>query len=289
VLASLLPGLRDLRNPLTAGLLLLATLYVLLASSVERVHEQARIGDGLQSLSDRLGERGWAVIAAVAAYLLGSIYLTVSRRWLRNLALRQLPRLTTEASVDVDKLSPLEVLRAPFSRTSVRRLGLLRTPHYSQVLAQNVCVEILFSGGHRLLGINKDLYDQYDRLKAEAEFRDAVAAPALLFVVVALFDLRLGLVGEGTIVVLTSIASYLLFSQARRLDRDANSMYAHSIADGLISSPYLDDPQKHGRTRWVVKSNPESATSRAEDSATASPGPTAPGSREAGGGGARRR
>jgi hypothetical protein len=285
VLASLLPGLRDLRNPLTAGLLLLATLYVLLASSVERVHEQARIGDGLQSLSDRLGERGWTVIAAVVAYLLGSIYLTVSRRWLRNLALRQLPRLTTETSVDDDKPSPLEVLRAPFSRTSVRRLGLLRGDHYDRVTAQNVCVEILFSGGHRLLGVNKDLYDQYDRLKAEAEFRDAVAAPALLFVVVALFDLRLGLAGEGTIVVLASIASYLLFSQARRLDREANSMYAHSIADGLISSPYLDDPLKYGRTRWVVKSNPAPSAAPA----TASPGPTAPGSREAGGGGARRR
>lgn len=43
MLANLLPGLRDLRNPLTAGALLLASLYVVLASSVQEVRDDGRV------------------------------------------------------------------------------------------------------------------------------------------------------------------------------------------------------------------------------------------------------
>jgi hypothetical protein len=244
--------------------LLLASLYVLLESSVERMHDEARIGDGLQALSDQLGERGWALIAAIACYLLGSIYLTGCLTLFRGMALRNLLSITSEAYLDSEKVKRLENVRKPFSRTSVRRLGSLQGDRYDRATAQNVCVEILFGGGNRLLGVNRDLYDQYDRLKAEAEFRDAVATPSLLFVVVALFDLELSAFLEGVIFLLAVVAACLLFYQARDLDRDANSMYAHAIADGLISSPYLDDPLKHGRTRWVVKANLESATTRIE-------------------------
>ena len=250
MLTSLLPGIRDLRAPLTAGSLLLACSFVLLEGTAGRLTREDRLGPGLVALDDRLGDRGWLVVTGVAAYLVGSVFVSGRNSLVRQLAARSLPGMTTTDYLH-RKQTAWESVIAPFSRPSLRRLGVLHGPDHDPVLAQRVCVDILFGGGKRLLVANKDLYGEYDRLTAEAEFRDAVTLPGLAFVAIVLANI------EGTVATEVALASFgllvglILTAQARGLDRQANSMYAHAVADGIVSTAVLDQPDKDGRRRWV--------------------------------------
>ena len=77
MLTSLLPGLRQIRSPIASGWLLVASVYMLLASRVDEATDlNGGVGRGLVRLNDQLGTNGWTIVAAVAAYLIGSIYVS---------------------------------------------------------------------------------------------------------------------------------------------------------------------------------------------------------------------
>lgn len=100
--------------------------------------------------------------------------------------------------------------------------------------------DILYGGGKRLLVANRDLCGEYDRLRSEAEFCDAVVVPGSLLLLLVLMNLQFSpyvevLVFGGAVVLFA-----FLFHAARALDREALSMYAHAVADGVVSTQTLD-------------------------------------------------
>lgn len=256
VLSAVLPGLRSLRSSFVAGSLLLASLYVLLSDSVRESTNRGSVGHGLASLSDEIGDHGWLAVAGVGAYLLGSMYVLGRNLLLRNLSADALPKLTSSENLYEQRSTAWRSLTSPFSRPSLRRLGLMRESTYDPELARGVCLDIIFGGGKRLLVANKDLFDEYDRLVGEAEFRDAVTGPGLAFIAIVLFNTHLPIWLDVLACAGAVMIAIVLFFHARALDREANSMYAHAVADGYVSTAVLDQPDKPGRRRRTPTRRP---------------------------------
>jgi hypothetical protein len=258
VITNLLPGLRDLRAPLVAGAILLSTLYLLLQGPVVRTYAEGRAGSSIEHLVENVGRSGWLVVASVTAYLLGSIFISARTVVSNRLIIRYVPLVTSRAYLYDRGPTRLERSLAPFSRPSLRRLGLLKGDTYDPQMAERVCVEIIFGAGKRLLVANELLYGEYDKLRAEAEFRDAVAVPIVPLAIACVLSLHVSLFVELVVVTATVVVALVLALQARFLDRQAFSTYAHAVADGLVSTALLDQPDKVHRRRW---STPPSATS----------------------------
>jgi hypothetical protein len=80
MLATLLPGLREIRAPLVAGYLWCAVLWLVLESTVDRAAEDASgaVAGGAR-LVEALPDLGVLAVVSVAAYLLGALSLEASR------------------------------------------------------------------------------------------------------------------------------------------------------------------------------------------------------------------
>lgn len=238
MLGILIPGVREVRAPLAAGTLLLVSAYLLLFDSASSVFTGDEVSPGLRSIYDLLGKTGLLLAGAIAAYLVGTVItrLTNQRMRLRQLAL--VPRIAAADYRTVERKPRRLAVQAPFSRPSLRRI--YRLCEQRDVPAEMVLGEIVLSGGKRLLAVNRDLYADYDRFQSEAEFRLAVVPPALLLAVAVALQVPALLVVEVGAVALVAVLGGFVFLDALAIQRDANSMYAHTVADGVVSTPSLD-------------------------------------------------
>lgn len=247
MLSTLLPGLRAVRSPLAAGWLILGVAVVAFTGPAKRV-TTGDLGDGYKALDDLLGRAGWIVVASVGAYLLGAAYISLHERLVRHMNTKIVGAVVRSDYLDRDQKLWEKVLM-PFSRPSLRRLGRTHSSERDSEEARLVCLDILFGGGVRLLLANRDSWMEYDRLRAESEFRDAVAIPlAVLVTALAIessVDVAVGLLA----VVAAGGFAVALFCAARRLEREAYSMHAHLVADGVVSTASLDNPLNSGRGR----------------------------------------
>jgi hypothetical protein len=78
MLASLLPGVRELRAPLAAGYLWLVTLWIAVASKVPEMISTEGAYRDIYSLGQAVGKPAIAVASAFAAYLIGTLSLGVT-------------------------------------------------------------------------------------------------------------------------------------------------------------------------------------------------------------------
>lgn len=238
MLGILIPGVREVRAPLVAGTLMLVSAYLLLFDSADSVFAEDQVSPGLQSIYDVLGSNGLLVAGAVAAYLLGTVVTRLVSRRMQGVQLALVPKVASADYRTATKKPRLLAFCAPFSRPSLARVcGLCER---QAVSAEAVLGEIVVSGGKRLLVVNRDLYSDYDRYQSEAEFRLAVIGPVLLLSVAvalqvpALFAVELGAV------VLVHVLCFFIVGDALAIIRQANSMYAHAVVDGVVSTPTLD-------------------------------------------------
>ena len=250
MITSLLPGVRELRAPLTAGALLLAALYIGFQSIVADIADSASAGQPVENLVNQIGDKGWVIVASVGAYLIGTIFVAARNIVTNRVAASQLSWATSRRYLYERGPTRWEKLIAPFSRPSLRRMGMLQEPTYDPKLPRQVGIEIIFGGGKRLLVANQTLHGEYDRLRSEAEFGAAVALPLTIFTITSLTSLRLSSQSEFLLVLVEIAVAVVLLIQARFLDRQANSVYAHAVADGTVSVSILDSPDKVHRRRW---------------------------------------
>jgi hypothetical protein len=234
-----------MRAPLTAGTLLLVSAYLLLYDSADTVVAGDRISPGLQSVYDTLGRGGMLIAGGIVAYLLGTV---VTRSLTRSMRLRQaalVPRVAAPEYRDARRKPRRLALQAPFSRPALARV--FRLCEERDLPAETVLAEIVLSGGKRLLVANRDLYAHYDRLQAEAELRLAIVPPALLLAVAVTLQVPAALGVEIAAVAFVAAISVMVLGDAQAILCEANSMYAHMVADGLVSTPTLD-PGTHPAT-----------------------------------------
>jgi hypothetical protein len=80
VLASLLPGLREIRAPLAAGYLWLVVAWLVFQDRVETGAAASGSVDALLTLKDELGTGGLTAAATFVAYLVGALWQPVAER-----------------------------------------------------------------------------------------------------------------------------------------------------------------------------------------------------------------
>jgi hypothetical protein len=249
MLSSVLPGLRSMRAPLAAGTLIVATIYVVAGEYIASALDDERLGKGLRLIREQLPQNSSLLLLSVLAYLIGSIYVSGRNTAAKFLAATQAKAITRRGYL-FEAPRGVRMFVAPFSRTSIRRLGMISSSDYDEEFARRECLEIIFSDGMRLLSANKDLYDEFDRVKAEAEFRDAVAIPGLMFTCTALANIAD--LAAWTLAVVATVAVAVAGSlslQARWLDRMAWSTHAHAVADHTVPAA-IEHPDKNWRRRW---------------------------------------
>jgi hypothetical protein len=227
-----------------AGTLLLISAYLLLYDSADTVVAGDRISPGLQSVYDTLGRTGMLVAAGIVAYLVGTVVTRVLTRWMRLRQAALVPRYATDEYRNAPRKPRMMALQAPFSRPALARVFTMCEELHRP--AETVLAEIVLSGGKRLLVANRDLYAHYDRLQAEAELRLAVVPPALLLAVAVALQVPAAIGIEIGAVALVAAISLMVLGDAQAILCEANSMYAHMVVDGVVSTPTLDHEKPVG-------------------------------------------
>jgi hypothetical protein len=251
MLASLLPGLRELRAPLAAGYLWLLLAWLALGGRVPEESEATGIAARLYDIRDAASALGLAVAISFVAYLLGSLSEAIASpigQWLKQPFTSARAQSSIELVVD-DRLREL-TKRVPIDRVEylleeqLRGREQMRQPireeknpevrlgRLIRVLEERIIQELDLAST-RLIGEQPELFSTVDRLRAEAEFRFAIAPPLL----------ALGLLLATTEHVLwlaMVIAVAVLGWQGMRRRTEANDVVADSLLLGRVEAPILE-------------------------------------------------
>jgi hypothetical protein len=214
MLASILPGIRDLRAPLVAGYTCLVSLWLFIAPEAK-----APSGDGGFALVYRLGQfvgrAGVIAAASVIAYFLGTllqqagqIFPTLwSRLAGRSSRVRVLygrdpllnlipPDIMVQLGMETSRRLMRWLSRPPLFKVPEEILGPQRNKFRRMVREQffsrwdparefrRIVEEIPLISG-RMRELAKERFDEFDRLRSEAEFREALT-PAVALLTIAL-------------------------------------------------------------------------------------------------------
>ncbi|MFC9498435.1 hypothetical protein [Streptomyces sp. NPDC056982] len=251
MLASLLPGIRELRTPLAAGYMYLLSLFLLLAS---RVPTESEARPPLSHIYDAVGWMGKPAAFAVGtfvAYLVGSVLewraAKISRRlrhplaWIKifivgSIRSKGLDEFTRNAEHNANsvygELDPPDV-----DTLDAYVKDRMYPPGVSRPSAVATEVMTLVEGlpqlRTRLYGANKDMYGDYDRLAAEADFKVNVGLAGMALGVVAAIE-----VTPWWAFLFVPMA--VLFVRGLRTIRQANGVVVQAVVAEVVKSPKFE-------------------------------------------------
>ncbi|MFD5412439.1 hypothetical protein [Streptomyces nojiriensis] len=251
MLASLLPGIREIRTPLVTGYIWLISLWLIAGDVIPRRNQAQGSLKEVYSFADFFGKSAIVAMITFVAYLLGAL-LEVKAM----IAIRPILRIREERQKAIygmeewDKLAePSRILRfrplltgpatdalEKYVHNRVQRAvpesagKWLRRETFS---AQEALTRDLDQVRTRLFAANADLYGESDRKANEADLRANVAtAGAFLSIVLSWkFDL---------LWLLLLPVSAILLLRGISLARQANDMLVQAVVTELVSSPLLD-------------------------------------------------
>ncbi|MFD8415498.1 hypothetical protein ACFV2Q_27675 [Streptomyces sp. NPDC059650] len=258
MLASLLPGIRELRTPLATGYLYLLTLFLLIGG---RIPAKAEAPDALKRLYDIVEWMGKpAALAATTfvAYLVGSVLevrATTFRHRLRQPRARskqlnqvrmeherrerwQLP--TSHPEVDpVWREMAVWILLSKSTVDTLVRYMFGRTGRLEVTISELLRAFVLLMNEFpqlrtRLYQADKDLYGDYDRLASEADFKVNIGAAAIVLSCVA------ATVVEPWWALPVGPMAYLIrrgFSTAE----EANDALVQAVVTDVVKSPRFEE------------------------------------------------
>jgi hypothetical protein len=232
MLASLLPGLRDVRTPLTVGYLWVLILWIWFADNLPR---EVPAEDGpirrVFELSGVLGDGAVLAGLSFVAYLLGALLTLPVESGVIGRLLTASPAFSFEArqtAMEYDALQDSIQRRLsapPFTSLSMAEQDPLR--HEIGRAARSGAGNLR----PRLLTSNQEMYGEYDRLASEGSFRINLGPPLLALGLTAAWQIS-WLWAPLTLVV----ATVLLFQGANRA-RLANSVLQRAVLTEVITHP----------------------------------------------------
>lgn len=252
MLASLLPGLRDIRTPLTVGYLWLLATWLTLGDQFRKgLTSRNALVMHLFTLEGFLGKAFIVTALAFTAYLLGAI-LTIP---LENRFVAR--ALSTAGSLPRDnRLTTMEFLLWRQEHLKSFRLRLdqadLPSPQkeeyerelegfagagtgpsvsFYEMATSKLAINDLRA---RLLVANQDMYGEYDRLAAEASFRVNVFLPLTALALITIFKLNTYL-GIGIV----AGCIILLIQGANRLSL-STTVLRRAALSGVIKDPMIE-------------------------------------------------
>jgi hypothetical protein len=228
MLTSVLPGLRELRTPLAAGGVWLLTLWLVFGEQLRGSAEQQPFLKNLTALSEYAGKPLVSAAISLAAYLVGTVLTVnaaAAERWtqllklrglsaartarvqpseatdlqLKYLLLRKMPLFAEEfvpppgpggggGSVLSDEGRELYWTKIEPAKTALNpKYGMIETEAYLAAFRLDVLGEV-YQLALRLLAEYKDLYQEYDRIAAEGEFRLSVSPPLFALGIVSALE-----------------------------------------------------------------------------------------------------
>lgn len=237
ILASALPGFRDLRAPLVAGYMWLLFAWLLLEPNLD-VRPHSGPGAAFFDLTHELNRLEIALAVGVAAYLIGSVSQSVSTgmRFVWSftplnamsggfriypqdqiLEIRQKGERKLEAVSNEGEIAPIDLTRLQSELAQ-------RADEAERELYRELDLPAVL-----LVGEKSELFAEVDRLRAEGELRLAVIPP--LLALTALLTISGSLWWLST---LPAIA--VLFVQGVRKEVDARKGIADALSYGRIPS-----------------------------------------------------
>ena len=251
MLASLLPGLREVRTPLTVGYLWLLVIWLAFA---DKMPTERPASDNLIArwfdLGGLLGQPARLAALSFLAYVIGAIVTDVVEAVLRKVetllrerfsvvrvAVVRVAPLPYEYSITEDSFRSLlsdEIIevRAALGAppTGYENLAPEKKKMIKDVeLGENTPLSNLRS---RLLVANQEVYGEYDRFAAEADFRVNLSLPT--FALGILVAVQLG--NAWGCLGLVLVAGVLLI-QGRARGALADAVLMRAVLDGVIEHP----------------------------------------------------
>jgi hypothetical protein len=231
VLASALPGVRDLRTPATVGYLWLLFGW-LLFDHVSRRDPYGDVVESLRSLGDAMGPVAAGIAVAVGAYLVGAVSqeatglvfgivrhpLDDEKARLR----RKVDELFERATAAVSDL-PESEQALPMAEIDSRHKAALKDTADDLALPATV-----------LVGAQEALFGEVDRLRAEGDFRTALSLPLL-----ALTALLVVMTDDVAWAVTVVGIAVLAFQGVRRMNQ-SERLIAQAMVAGTVESPTLE-------------------------------------------------
>ncbi len=196
MLASFLPGLRDVRTPLTVGYMWLTISWMIFDDSIRESLGREHVAE-LVEFGAFAGDAALFAAVSLIAYLVGSlVVLSPDNAVVRVL----LVAVSTLLNVGTYKGDPTisqyhKLVDVEYEKVKQIREGVVKNLSAGGSEAESAMLQIasqreVVNLRHRLLVANADLYGEYDRLTAEAEFRINIAGP--LLVLTALISVDFG-------------------------------------------------------------------------------------------------
>ncbi|MCR6484429.1 hypothetical protein M8542_16515 [Amycolatopsis sp. OK19-0408] len=255
MLASLLPGFRDVRSALVAGYMWFCAGWLLIGHHARP--STGLLGKPARELLALFGTGGRLAAISVLCLLIGEVTGSLVQATFFRISYGYLRRLTT---ADLD--SRPRGLRGLFRPLSGRAVSRVRDrarenerrhqeAEASEASPRGVidyevdrralgAVREVLHLSPRLIVAKPELYAEFSRIKSESEFRDAILFPLPVLAVAVCVNLAAPTWLQALLIAATLLADVYLFTQSRKQFREAHSLIAHTIADGTISSAAFD-------------------------------------------------
>ncbi len=259
MLASLLPGFRHIRSALVAGYMWVSAAWLISAHLWPiLLKREAILGQPIVKLLAILGSAGSLVALSVLCLVIGEFSGGLVQSLFFRFSKKYIQRITPE-NIQNAPHGWLWIFR-PMSLRSISRVYSMTQrvhakrladpvagpspsdgpPFSSEEVAIQALREVLFLSP-RLIVAKPELYAEYDRIKAESEFRDSILVPLPILTIGILLCINSTLWTKAFTLALVLIIDIYLFFQARRQFNIAHSIVAHSLADGTISCAAIGD------------------------------------------------
>ncbi|GAB2447599.1 hypothetical protein HD599_001633 [Conyzicola lurida] len=300
MLASLLPGFRDLRVPLATGFLWLVVVWLATYPVIPTLDEASGLAEEVYRILGALGPAALVAVLSFVAYIIGVLLVRPGTAIVQFL-LRVVPtsgrRLSMASSIESRQLArkvALNMVRAGVSlppelsemQPYVERRGMREESDLSEnelvsriaaTLTTQMYMEISLVAT-RLLADSRDLFDRYDRAEAEAAFRFGVALP--LVAISALLPWRLDLDGWGFAVIIAVgfLVAGALILEGTRKQIESNDAIFQAVFSDKADFPSIEAArtdiaqalaleQQRAEERTALKMESRNSEQRAEEEA----------------------
>ncbi|MEU4190756.1 hypothetical protein AB0E69_02565 [Kribbella sp. NPDC026611] len=222
MLASLLPGLRDVRTPLAVGYIWMFNLWLLLGDRVvKNLHDGAELTSHIASLRHYVGQGAMLAGLSFAAFVIGSMATVRSDAY----------TLLWSKIVGRDRRSRSEQLKE-FLADSLRDPNILDTYHLIE--AQLFPVEDFRA---RLLIGNAEMYGEFDRFESEAVFRINICIPLFTLGLISILQVNLPWWSDVGVVILLALLAGIILTQGQAKSALADEVLLRAVVSGIIEHP----------------------------------------------------
>ncbi|MFE5334832.1 hypothetical protein ACFQ8E_02865 [Isoptericola sp. NPDC056573] len=233
-MAAVLPGVREFRTPFVAGCLWTAVVLVFVQAFAPSAFSEWRLVSELGEIVKHLPGAATLGVLAFAIYLFG-VFATSLSAFSTNFGYRAFWRRTGKPHKRSH--SDVDLLGATYLRDAVRE-QLSSYPVVVREVALNLVLAEYRIADVSLASKSAEQFQEYDRVRSEAEFRRVAWLPiSILAVGLSLLAPSYGSFAATLVGLLIGAVLYL---QARQKQNEANDRLASAIYFGLATTPLFD-------------------------------------------------